>query len=367
MNNNAKKKAIAWISAAACILLALMIAVTCVMYTFSAYMDQFLGRGDRVVTDTGDDLDADYIEFDTNSKEEALANAQAVTQETAEEGIVLLKNKNNALPLDKSTKVTILGYYSWHNNMSGGEDPSTTEGAVSLGAGLEEYFDTNEAVNSIYASANGDFADPATSLAAAANTFAEYDTAVITIKRNSGEGNDQVTDSGSAEYHRTGLSINNAEMALIDYACKNFNKVIIVINAANTMELGFLDDNDPNMNNGMYTDPYSGKTYNFSKIVGAYWAGCVGSQGGTALARILGGEVNPSGHTPDIYARYLRNDPTYVNFGSFEYSNSASLNSYANSTYFVEYEEGIYIGYRYHETAAAEASKGNYDGYDYDT
>ena len=75
MNNNAKKKAIAWISAAACILLALMIAVTCVMYTFSAYMDQFLGRGDRVVTDTGDDLDADYIEFDTSSKEEALANA----------------------------------------------------------------------------------------------------------------------------------------------------------------------------------------------------------------------------------------------------------------------------------------------------
>ena len=367
MNNNAKKKAIAWISAAACILLALMIAVTCVMYTFSAYMDQFLGRGDRVVTDTGDDLDADYIEFDTSSKEEALANAQAVTQETAEEGIVLLKNKNNALPLDKSTKVTILGYYSWHNNMSGGEDPSTTEGAVSLGAGMEEYFDTNEAVNSIYASANGDFADPATSLAPAANTFAEYDTAVITIKRNSGEGNDQVTDSGSAEYHRTGLSINNAELALIDYACKNFNKVIIVINAANTMELGFLDDNDPNMNNGMYTDPYSGKTYNFSKIVGAYWAGCVGSQGGKALARILGGEVNPSGHTPDIYARYLRNDPTYVNFGSFEYSNSASLNSYANSTYFVEYEEGIYIGYRYHETAAAEASKGNYDGYDYDT
>ena len=151
MNNNAKKKAIAWISVAACILLALMIAVTCVMYTFSVYMDQFLGRGDRVVTDTGDDLDADYIDFDTNSKEEALANAQAVTQETAEEGIVLLKNKNNALPLDKSTKVTILGYYSWHNNMSGGEDPSTTEGAVSLGAGLEEYFDTNEAVNSIYA------------------------------------------------------------------------------------------------------------------------------------------------------------------------------------------------------------------------
>lgn len=365
--NRAKKNLITLITAIACVLLALMIAVTCVMYSFSEYMDQFLGRGDRVVTDTGEGLDANYIDYKCSSKEEALAYAQAITQETAEEGIVLLKNKNNALPLAADTKLTILGYYSWHNNMSGGEDPATTEGAISLGQGLENYFDTNEAVNAIYDSANGDFADPETSLAPARSTFAEYDTAVITIKRNSGEGNDQVTDSGSAEYHRTGLSINNAELALIDYACDNFSQVIIVINAANTMELGFLDENDPNMHNGYYTDPYSGQTYNFSKIVGAYWAGCVGSQGGTALARILNGEVNPSGHTPDIYARYLRNDPSYVNFGSFEYTNSASLNSYATRTYFVEYEEDIYIGYRYHETAAAEAAKGNYEGYDYDT
>ena len=365
--NNAKKKWIALISAVGCVLLALMIAVTCVMYSFREYMDQFLGRGDRVVTDSGEGLDADYIDFECNSKEEALANAQAITQETAEEGIVLLKNENNALPLAKTAKVTILGYYSWHNNMSGGEDPATTDGAVSIGKGLEEYFDTNEAVNDLYDAAKGEFTDPAASLDSAKSTFAEYNTAIITVKRNSGEGNDQVTNSGSAEYNRTGLSINNAELALIDYACKNFGKVILVVNAANTMELGFLDEDDPNMNNGIYTDPYSKKQYDFSKLDGALWAGCVGSQGGKALARILGGEVNPSGHTPDVYARYLRNDPTYVNFGSFEYTNSASLNSYATKTYFVEYEEDIYIGYRYHETAAAEAAKGNYEGYDYDT
>ena len=134
--NNAKKKWIALISAVGCVLLALMIAVTCVMYSFREYMDQFLGRGDRVVTDSGEGLDADYIDFECNSKEEALANAQAITQETAEEGIVLLKNENNALPLAKTAKVTILGYYSWHNNMSGGEDPATTDGAVSIGKGL---------------------------------------------------------------------------------------------------------------------------------------------------------------------------------------------------------------------------------------
>lgn len=368
MINKAQKKLMTTVTVIAAILLALLIVVTVVMYSMKEYMDQYLGRGEMITTDTGEDLDANYIEYEFNSAAESRDNAAKVTQETAEEGIVLLKNENNALPLAKSTKVTILGYYSWHNNMAGGEDPSTTENAVSIGAGIANYFDTNETVTNLYSRANGDFADPASGLDSAKSTFAEYDTAIITFKRNSGEGNDQVMDSGSAEYNRTGLSINNSELALIDYACKNFNKVIIVINAANTMELGFLDPEDPNYKTpGMYTDPYSGNTYDFSKIVGAYWAGCCGSQGGTALARILCGEVNPSGHTPDTYARYLRNDPTYVNFGNFEYSNGAQLNSYATSTFFVEYEENIYIDYYYHETAAYEAGKGNYAGYDYDT
>lgn len=362
-----KKKLIIPITVVIAVLLALMIVVTSVMYSMKEYMDTFFGSGDKIVTDTGDGLTANYIDFKCTGAAESKANAQKVTQETAEEGIVMLKNENDALPLKKTAKVTILGYYSWHNNMAGGEDPATTDGAVSIGKGIENYFDTNKAVTELYNAAKGDFADPAASLAAAESTFAAYDTAVVTFKRNSGEGNDQVMDSGAAEYNRTGLSLNNAELALLDYASKKFSKVVVVINAANTMELGFLDPNDPNYKSeGMYTDPYSGKTYDFSKIVGAYWSGCCGSQGGTALARIMIGEVNPSGHTPDIYARTLRDDPTYVNFGNFAYTNGASLNSYATGTYFVEYEEDIYIGYRYHETAAAEAAKGNYNGYDYD-
>ncbi len=362
-----KKKWITLISIIVGVVLALMIVATSVMYSMKEYMDTFLGSGERIVTDTGEGLDGKYIDFEADSAVESRDAAQKVTQETAEEGIVLLKNDNNTLPMAKTTKVTILGYYSWHNNMAGGEDPSTTAGAVSLAQGIENYFDTNDAVKGLYANVQGDFASASAGLDSAKSTFAEYDTSIITFKRNSGEGNDQVMDSGASEYHRTGLSLSNVELELIDYACTNFNKVIIVINAANTMELGFLDPNDPNYKTpGQYTDPYSGKTYNFSKIVAGLWAGCVGSQGGTALARILCGEVNPSGHTPDIYARVLRDDPTYVNFGNFEYTNGAMLNSYATSTFFVEYEEGIYIGYRYYETAAAEAAKGNYAGYDYD-
>ncbi|MCI6525292.1 MAG: glycoside hydrolase family 3 C-terminal domain-containing protein [Bacilli bacterium] len=323
--------------------------------------------GKTTITDNGEGLTADYVDFKAKSQDEALKNAQDATQKTAEEGITLLKNEDSALPLQKSTKVTILGYYSWHNNMSGGEDPATTQGAISIGKGLEARFDTNQAVNALYAEVRGDFADPAASLSSASASFAEYSTAVVTIKRNSGEGNDQSLNSGASEQNRTGLTINNAEMRLLDFACKNFEKVILVVNSANAMELGFLQESDPNMNNGIYTDPYNPTAhYDFSKIKAALWAGCCGSQGGTALANILDGTVNPSGHLVDTYVRDLTKDPTYKNFGSYKYTNSKSLNSYQDETFFVEYEEGIYVGYRYYETACYEADKGNYAGFSYD-
>ena len=306
-----------------------------------------------------------YIDFEYTKQEDALKNAQAVTQKTAEEGYVLLKNNDNLLPLAAGAKVNIFGYYAWHNNMSGGEDPATTEGAVSLANGLKAGFATNDSVNAIYEAANGELSNPDVEFAAIESSFGADDVAVIVLKRNSGEGNDQTRDSGAGEFNRTGLSINNAEIKLIDYVNKHFNKVVIVVNSANTMELGFLNDSDSARTGNTWRDPYSGVDMQVNNIKAAIWVGPCGSQGGTALARVMKGEVNPSGHLPDIYARNLRDDPTYVNFGSFRYTNSASLNSYSNDTYFVEYEEGIYSGYRYYETAAAEALKGNYAGFDY--
>ncbi len=365
--NKAQKKLITIVSAVGASLLALMIIITSVMYSMPTYMDQFLGRGKEHVIDSKG-LSADYIDFKAKTQKEGYEIAKSATEMTSDEGIILLKNEDNVLPFKNADKkITILGYYSWHNNMSGGEDPASTAGAISLGKGLENKFKTNKAVNDLYSATGvkGDFANPETDLQSAAGTFAEYNTAVVTLKRNSGEGNDQTKVlPGTAEGGRTGLTINNAELKLLDYACKNFNTVIVVINAANTMELGFLEDRF--LVDGKYTDPYTNTTYDFSKIKAALWAGCCGSQGGTSLANILNGDVNPSGHTPDIYASDLKKDPTFVNFGSFRYTNSASLNSYSDNSYFVEYEEGIYIGYRYHETAAFEAARNKYAGYDYD-
>ena len=361
----AKTKRIALCSSVGAILLIVMGVVTGVAESQSGNLDLIM-PGEATVVGTGENLDTNYIDYKYDNQADALKNAQAVTQETAEEGITLLKNKNNALPLASTQKITILGYYSWHNNMSGGEDPATTNGAISLGTGLENAFDTNERVNDLYDAARGEIDTSA--LDGVSSTFSEYNTAVVTIKRNSGEGNDQSMNQGAAEFNRTGLSVNNAEYELIDYASKHFDKVILVINAANAMELGFLDENDPNYNaqTGMYTDPYSNKEYDFSKVEAALWAGCCGSQGGTALARILNGTVNPSGHLVDTYVRDLTKDPTYQNFGSYKYTNSSQLNTYQGETFFVEYEEGIYIGYRYYETAAYEADKGNYDTFDYE-
>ena len=365
---DAVRKTVIKRSAVMAVVLVLVIVLSIIANIFGVYLDQFLGRGAQKTTASASGLTGNYIDFAYSDNYSARDNAADVTRRVAEEGMVLLKNENNALPLAKNQKVTILGYKSWHNNMAGGEDPAGVENAVSLGMGMETAFDTNQAVNALYASASGDFTDPADVLDAAKDTFAEYDVAVITITRNSGEGNDQVRDAGAAENNRTGLTVNNAELKLIDYACTNFSSVILVINSANTMELGFLQADDPNRSGDYYTDPYSGNSYNVGKIDAAIWAGCCGSQGGTALANILNGTVNPSGHLPDIYPRDLTKEPSYVNFGNYEYTNGQSLNTYQGaSVYFVEYEEGIYVGYRYHETAAFEAQKGNYDGYDYDT
>ena len=363
----AKNRRIAYFGATGGVVLAILTGATIAMNAQSNNIDLMLGRGEQHISSSGD-RSGDYIDFTFETQDAALKNAQEKTLKTAEEGMTLLKNEDNALPLASTEGVTVLGYYSWHNNMSGGEDPATTSGAVSLANGIEKAFGAkfNSATKDLYSRTSGDFSDPAVALASAKDTFASFPTAVITLKRNSGEGNDQSLNVGSSEQSRSGLVITNAELKLIDFASKNFSKVIIVVNSANAMELGWLQESDPNMNNGTYTDPYTGKSYDFSKVKAAIWAGCCGSQGGTALAEILKGEVVPSGHLVDTYVRDLRKDPTYVNFGSFLYENSDELDSYQDETFFVDYEEGIYTGYRYYETAAKEAQKGNYAGFDYD-
>lgn len=121
-------------------------------------------------------------------------------------------------------------------------------------------------------------------------------------------------------------------------ACSNFDKVVLILNSSTPIELGFLDDEthyayQPNLK-------------------AALWIGFPGRNGIKALGRVLSGEVNPSGRTVDTFARNFKLDPTWNNFGNnlSENGNRYTLNGSPRNAFFVDYEEGIYIGYRYYET-----------------
>jgi hypothetical protein len=127
---------------------------------------------------------------------------------------------------------------------------------------------------------------------------------------------------------------------------RNFRNIIVIINASNPMELGFVNE--------------------YENISGVIWCPGAGQTGFNALGKILDGEVNPSGKTSDIFVYDLKSTPSYNNFGNFNYTNMDEFSvedrgeSYKPS--FVNYAEGIYVGYRFYETAAKEGAI-NYAGH----
>lgn len=194
-------------------------------------------------------------------------------------------------------------------------------------------------------------------------TIDANETAVVFISRCGGEGLDlstnlkrdaqtaasqAVLNGGDAKATNAKKEVNNyvdgqhelelssEEKGMLDFAKRNYSKVVVVLNESTTMEVGDLKDDDD--------------------IDGIIWAGSPGSTGFNALGEILAGTVNPSGKTPDLYSRDFTKDPTFQNFainGENTYTGvteiSAGVNGSKNA-HFVEYEEGIYVGYRYYET-----------------
>ncbi|MBU4337451.1 MAG: glycoside hydrolase family 3 C-terminal domain-containing protein, partial [Actinobacteria bacterium] len=182
-------------------------------------------------------------------------------------------------------------------------------------------------------------------------SFADYsDAAIVYIGRPGGEGGDLTRDmtgwDDNAVEGQHQLELNQDEKDLIALAKASFDTVVVVVNASTTIEMGLLQD-DPD-------------------IDAIVLAGSPGATGFNALGGILAGEVNPSGRTTDLWAADFTADPTYVNFGGFQYDGlevsypvSAVESAASNATVtdeatFVNYAEGIYVGYRYYETAAAE-------------
>ena len=181
------------------------------------------------------------------------------------------------------------------------------------------------------------------------NAKAFSDTAMVVITRVGGEGADLPTDVSQVTYdagHSYNdfepgnhyLQLSKTEKDIIDLVCKNFDKVVVVYNGANAMELGWVKD--------------------YSQIKSVIWCAGTGQSGFNALGSILCGDVNPSGRTIDTFVYDLTQTPTANNFGNFNYTNMDEFkaNSFGADTIpaFVNYVEGIYVGYKFYETAAAE-------------
>ena len=331
---------------------AIVIAVTVVgvgvVGQYSGLINTFVNSGARAKCD-----------------EAAAASTQtaAVTEEVEGEGVILLKD-DGALPLTGTTKVNVLGStagnnFSYGGTGSGSGDTSKNvtfyQGLENAGLepnpDLESYYDENAISAEDKGVVGTDWnlyeIDPSTYADTIADAKSYSDVAIVVITRKGGEGSDLPMDmadyTGSAA-GRSYLELTPNEESLLSMAKENFGTVVVVLNSPNAMELGFLEDEG---------------------IDAAIWVGTPGSTGCNAIGNVLTGAVNPSGKTVDTFAYDLTSAPSYYNFGSYDYTNASYTDTSlfsgtgtsaagTNPFHYVEYQEGIYVGYRYYETAATD-------------
>ena len=286
-----------------------------------------------------------------------------------EEGSVLLENKQSALPLEKNSKVNVFGISSvsitYGGSGSGAADESKN---VTLQQGLEnagievndhltnfykEHLPKKEQTN-IFNLNGGDYnleevapEEYSQDMLKQAKDFSE--TAIVVFSRNGGEGGDLPIDMKNYKNGNEGrhyLQLQSVEEELLKTVKQNFKKVIVLINSSNAMELGFLKDDGINA---------------------ALWIGGPGSTGLSGVGKLLVGDVNPSGRLVDTYAYDLRTNPAFYNQGNFSYTNiSYEEKDFKGETKtkpysFVNYNEGIYVGYRYYETRFVNNETGEID------
>lgn len=303
----------------------------------------------------------EIYEKKTSSKNEALINANALNEKICEEGFVLLKNDDlgneAALPLKRSAKISVFGKNSVNLVYNGsGSGGSNNEEAVTLIKSLKnvdfkvnpelEKFYNNKSRSGAARDGNPKIEDGVNILKTAETPYSSYDSAVlksydsykdaaiIVISRIGGEGFDLPRTSAEADKHY--LELDSNEIELVKNVTKvGFGRVIVLINSLTTMELGWVESGE------------------YGKIDAALYIGGPGNSGINALGKILCGDVNPSGHTVDTWATDFMTMPSVKNFADYgeKNGNSYKINGSFDSNYtFVDYKEGIYVGYRYYET-----------------
>ena len=311
-----------------------------------------------------DEVTSVYPTQKATNKAEAFANAQEVNLKLAEEGFVLLKNENAALPMNKGARISVFSKnsvnLSYGGSGSGGFDTSNNK---NLYESLNDAgFVTNPTLKRFYESSqsgpvrtanssdldNGDNQKIATAETpqskytdAVRNSYADYsDAALVVITRIGGEGFDlpryQGDSEGAVSPDSHYLELDQNEIDLLTAVTDGtFKRVVVVFNTPSSFEATFLKD--------------SAYAAFADKIDAAVWIGFTGSNGITALGEILNGDVNPSGRLVDTWAADFTKNPSFVNFGTGCLLDTTD--KYDGGMYYsVDYEEGIYVGYRYYET-----------------
>lgn len=334
--------------------------------------------------------------------EESAAYSREVIEDVGDEGMVLVKNEGNLLPLAKNSNINVFGWASTNPIFGGtGSGSADSSEAVGILQSLEDAgFKTNEELTRIYTDYRETRNTPGVGVSGTEWTLPEptaeaytdevmsqakdfSDTALIVLSRSGGEGSDVPSDmnqvirgtwdirdevaGGNENYNyftssyvnnsennsedyddfdpgESYLELSNTEEAMIARVCEEFDRVAVVINANNVMELGWVDEYD------------SIQSVILTPGTGAY--------GMSALGRILDGEVNPSGRTVDTYIYDLTKAPFANNQGNFAYNNVDDLKeafleadpAYQGNIAFVNYVENIYVGYKFYETAGEEGA-----------
>ncbi|EET61088.1 glycosyl hydrolase family 3 N-terminal domain protein [Marvinbryantia formatexigens DSM 14469] len=299
------------------------------------------------------------------------AAAEALGMEIADEGIVLLKNEENLLPMTDNKNLNVFGWAST-NPVYGGTGSGALSDAyeiVNLTAGLENAgFSLNTELSDFYTQYRADrpvvgmweqeWTLPEPSVDSYTedmlNSAREFsDTAMVVFSRPGGEhidlpenmeGLNYTNNSDEYEDFTEGmhyLELSQSERNMLELVCDNFENVIVIYNGANTMELGFVNE--------------------YPQIKSVLWVPGTGQNGFNSLGSILAGGVNPSGKTADTFAADLTASPSFNNFGDFTYDNMEEFRIADSDQFvpgalphFVNYVEGIYVGYRFYETAAEE-------------
>lgn len=309
-----------------------------------------------------------------------VSKANELAKEVQSEAITMLKNDDSNLPLS-GKKVNVFGWGSTNPVYGGTGSGSMSKQykTVSLLDGMKQAgLKTNTELSKLYTDYRKDrpevgmFAQDWTLPEVPAKQYSDKlvsdakdfsDEAVVVLTRVGGEGADLPTDmkakgitykNNSKDYDdfqkgESFLQLSKTERDMIDLVTSNFKKVTLVYNGANTFQFDFLND--------------------YPQIQSVVWCPPAGQTGFSALGEVLAGETNPSGKTSDTFLKNLTKSVSYNNFGKFEYTNMADKAAkYKGFTGddvtaipgFVNYSEGIYVGYKFYETASDEGLI-NYD------